>query len=290
MSEDAPNILEKARRRADSIIESRPAYEEMINFNMKIFETVKKAAEKNKNKVSGFDRKKAEKAIHAGKHVFEELDISFDFSSAGSTMTWVLETLKNSGGEVAGNATRLLDEQKFGGFDTDKFLESMLSEGAGDYIQDLAGRLEVDPMLLRLLAESSMRPLFEELSNLVKNEVDLEEWKKPSCPVCGNRPYISELRGKEGKRYLVCPMCGTDWQYTRMECVNCGNSEQDTLRFIYHEDVGLTQRAEVCDECKYYIKLLDYRDQSEPIIPEIEDWGTLHLDIMAEEQGYNRGQ
>ncbi|HBR22045.1 MAG TPA: hypothetical protein DD713_05685, partial [Nitrospiraceae bacterium] len=61
------------------------------------------------------------------------------------------------------------------------------------------------------------------------------------------------------------------------------------LRYFNTEADGKGYRVDVCEECKKYIKTIDLRELKEEVTPLIEDIGTLHLDIIAEKEGYKRG-
>jgi len=45
-----------------------------------------------------------------------------------------------------------------------------------------------------------------------------------TCPFCNARPVAGVLRGEGdgGKRWLLCSLCSTEWQYRRVLCPNCG--------------------------------------------------------------------
>jgi len=47
-------------------------------------------------------------------------------------------------------------------------------------------------------------------------------------------------------------------------------------------------RVDVCEKCKRYIKTIDTKEIGEEVIPLIEDIGTLHLDILAQKEGYKK--
>jgi FdhE protein len=79
------------------------------------------------------------------------------------------------------------------------------------------------------------------------------------------------------------------WRFKRVVCPFCGNDDSKKLRFFNTETDGKAYRVDVCEECKKYIKTIDLREVQEEVIPLIDDIGTLHLDIIAEKEGYKRG-
>jgi FdhE protein len=100
---------------------------------------------------------------------------------------------------------------------------------------------------------------------------------------------IGELRKDEGERFLLCSSCGFQWRFIRLKCPFCGNEDHEKLRHFHIEAEGKGYRVDVCEECKKYIKTIDIRELNMEVIPLVEDMGTLHLDIIAQNEGYKRG-
>jgi FdhE protein len=99
---------------------------------------------------------------------------------------------------------------------------------------------------------------------------------------------LKNEEGVEGARFLVCSSCGYEWRFMRLKCPFCENKEHERLRYFYIEKEGRAYRVDVCEKCKRYIKTLDTKELGEEVIPLIEDIGTLHLDILAQNEGYTR--
>jgi FdhE protein len=108
------------------------------------------------------------------------------------------------------------------------------------------------------------------------------------CPVCGQLPVAGVITaaGKApGTRYLHCGLCATAWNHVRAVCTGCGESKSLAL----HEIEGGTGavRAETCDECHGYAKML-YQDKDMDIEPMADDLASLGLDIMVSDAGWFR--
>jgi FdhE protein len=73
----------------------------------------------------------------------------------------------------------------------------------------------------------------------------------------------------------------------RLICAFCGNTDQESLRYLYSESEK-GYRIDVCGKCKKYLKTVDSREISHEIVPVVEDIATLHLDMVAEEEGYEK--
>lgn len=108
------------------------------------------------------------------------------------------------------------------------------------------------------------------------------------CPVCGGWPLASIRRTvaeTPGLRYLHCAFCASEWMHPRIQCVHCGSGEQ--LAYYGIEGSGVAIQAESCDACRTYLKRID-RDQSPDADPCADDLATLGLDVLMNEQGYQR--
>jgi len=139
--------------------------------------------------------------------------------------------------------------------------------------------------LLGLFVEESIRPALEMVAEKYAGVIKESQWSEGYCPVCGKEPKIGELREDEGFRYLFCSQCGCEWSFRRIKCPFCGNDDQQTLAYFTIEDEE-KYRVEVCNICKRYIKTVDFRKIKELANLDVEDIATLHLDILATEEGY----
>ncbi|MGY6215116.1 formate dehydrogenase accessory protein FdhE [Methylolobus aquaticus] len=108
------------------------------------------------------------------------------------------------------------------------------------------------------------------------------------CPACGSAPVSSVLLAggnTQGLRYLCCSLCSTQWNLPRIRCVWCGASGRIGYYHIQDADAGV--RAEACDDCKTYTKILD-QEKHPGLESFADDMATLGLDVMMAEAGYAR--
>ncbi|MEW6334859.1 MAG: formate dehydrogenase accessory protein FdhE [Thermodesulfobacteriota bacterium] len=140
--------------------------------------------------------------------------------------------------------------------------------------------------LVELFLEESLRPALEKVVQVHGRAVKKYDWSEGYCPICGREPKIGEIRDDEGTRYLYCNQCGFEWDYRRIKCPFCGNEEQQTLAYFTIEEDS-RYRVDVCNECKRYIKIVDFRDSKEKANMDVEDIATLHLDMLANDEGYD---
>lgn len=111
-------------------------------------------------------------------------------------------------------------------------------------------------------------------------------WQRAYCPVCGRPPVLAQLaRQAEGrKRYLVCDGCHTKWDYRRLGCVYCGNDDLQKMHILDTEKEPMV-RLDVCDACGSYLKTINKEDDG---IVYLQDWTTLHMDLLAENEGFTK--
>ncbi len=139
----------------------------------------------------------------------------------------------------------------------------------------------------RFIFLSFLNPFFS--LSAEREGMDIKNWLKERCPVCGFRPsvsYIMDTEDVEGGRYLSCVLCNTSWLYYRTKCPRCGNVEDDHFEYFYEEGNRYVQ-LHVCRKCNTYLKVIDLRIDG-LAVPHIDDLATLSLDLWAQQQGFER--
>ncbi|MGA1867241.1 MAG: formate dehydrogenase accessory protein FdhE [bacterium] len=125
------------------------------------------------------------------------------------------------------------------------------------------------------------------------SKMDPNDWKLSICPLCGGKPMMGEIKGEEGKKYLICSWCETVWLYRRVECPFCQNSAHDSLKYFSSTDLEIEEdlrlRVDMCEKCKKYLKTIDNKeDIFENKAFGLEDLLTLYLDLIAHKEGFER--
>jgi FdhE protein len=145
----------------------------------------------------------------------------------------------------------------------------------------------IDTASLLFLARSCLRPSVEGAAErLLLQHPPSQGWQKGYCLICGSLPALLTLEG-EGARHAHCSWCGTKWGLQRLQCPHCDNRSHTTLGYLYLEEEP-RYRIQYCELCRHYFKLLDARqDIDAPFVP-LEEWTTLHLDILAQKAGWNQ--
>jgi FdhE protein len=154
---------------------------------------------------------------------------------------------------------------------------------------NLAQGYTLDPALLYMLLHLSLAPFFWKMAGTLARKADLDQVPRGECPVCGDLPIMGFLRLEDGLRVLECSLCATRWGFPRIMCPFCRTTEQSKLKYIF-ADGDDSRRVYLCDSCGKYIKVSSSPgEKDEDFVLALEDLATAHLDLAAEERGYERG-
>jgi len=99
---------------------------------------------------------------------------------------------------------------------------------------------------------------------------------------------MAELTGEEGHRRLCCSSCFYTWPFKRIKCPSCGCEDAEKLSYFTAGE-GPT-RVDTCTACSRYIKTRDTRKGGQDVPLEVEDLLTIHLDLLASREGFERGK
>jgi FdhE protein len=170
-----------------------------------------------------------------------------------------------------------------------------LDEAAQESLADrvLAGTSLDDEAALVPFIGTALQTYFTRLAATLDVE-SVEHCDIPGiCPVCASRPVASVLRigGEQANlRYLVCSLCATEWNMSRIQCTSCDTDKGVKYLVLQADGDSKTEaaaRAETCDECKSYLKIF-YQEKDPHLDPTADDLATLALDLLVDEQGYAR--
>ena len=184
-------------------------------------------------------------------------------------------------------AERILAMPQFSAENLPKFLED-LREDHDSTLAELSEETGANRETLAFFVRILLTPFYENEAQRYGELLRETHRGSGACPVCGNPPGMARLRQEDGKRVLQCSLCRAEWDFSRIGCPFCGNTDQATLRYFYLDgDPG--HRVNVCEQCKKYIKTSDGKALGRPVILQVEDVATLPLDHLAAEEGYTAG-
>jgi FdhE protein len=140
---------------------------------------------------------------------------------------------------------------------------------------------------LGFLAYASLRPIFEAYFAGCRPHVGGGTWELGVCPLCGAPPGFADI-GEGGQRLLACHACGTRWPFSRLTCPYCGSRRPEEVMRLQAEDKDEGYVIAACTGCRGYLKELDRRLRFNAGSALVEDWGSPHLDLVAQRKEYWR--
>ena len=146
----------------------------------------------------------------------------------------------------------------------------------------MRGWFEQQPALdIEMLGEVlgwAARPYLRRTAEVLRQRVSLDGWTERICPVCAAEPEFSVIT-TSGDRQLVCGRCHVRWGFSAIACPYCGNDDRTRIKSMATPD-GI-YRVMICAPCGRYIKALDTRKSSRPLMPYVDLIATLPLDAAV---------
>ena len=209
----------------------------------------------------------------------------FDRDAARGLMLRLARGLSEAGLAVMSPIRTALEEDRLNPAE----LLGHVAEGDYPFVAARAGDLALSSPLLWTLAQSALkvalRAWCRDLAPLVR---PVDDWENARCYLCGAPAALGELRANGQARYLRCGQCGADWLHRRLRCIYCGNEDPCGLGVLYPEGRRESERVEVCNKCRGYIKVVASFSPASPEELAVLDLSTLYLDGFAQGQGYLR--
>ena len=151
-----------------------------------------------------------------------------------------------------------------------------------------AEQLEIPAALLEYVCATALASGLQQWRQQAE-DLPLDDWQEGFCPVCGGAPAMGELTGEEGTKQLHCSICACQWTIPRLQCSSCGNTESDSLAYFTAEgEAGY--RVDICRKCSSYLKVVDSRELGGDLPMDVEDLNTMHLDLLAQKEGFAKGK
>lgn len=213
-------------------------------------------------------------------------EMAVDAGSAASFLAGVVDVMARVGREGDVPLGRLRAALTDGALDPAPLFAACLRRERGA-LEGCAAGLDIPAPLLEFVIEAALKTALERFADSLEPAL-FEGWGEGYCPVCGSRPGMAELAGEEGKRFLCCSACSHNWPFTRIKCASCGCEEPEKLS--YFEAGEGPVRVDVCRTCSRYIKTRDSRKGHAGVPLDAEDLATIHLDLLASREGFERGK
>ena len=273
-------ILKETLKTIEQYKNMNPHYVELLDILEEILILREEARRSMRDDIFNVDETLVQKKLEGGLPLIDFEKNDFDLSEPRN---YFISLLKVAEKRTPEETKEIIERLEDGTIDYAKMICDSFSTPSYDEAEDDDEENVFD--LLGFLIEESLRPALEVISEKYGKFIEASEWSEGYCPICSREPKIGELKDEEGRRYLFCSQCGLEWPYKRIKCPFCGNEDQQALAYFTIEDEE-KYRVDVCNECKRYIKMVDLRNTKEEVNLDIEDIATLHLDILANDEGY----
>jgi FdhE protein len=209
---------------------------------------------------------------------------SLPIDATGFTQRW-LALCDILAGQVGKEPTRALAAAMRQGDLSTQELAGWVLAGQVAALHSRADVLGLDGELAATVLRWTLFPLFTQLQQALSPRLPSESWPHGFCPICGSWPILGEFRGLEQVRFLRCGLCAAAWEFPRLRCPFCDNTDHRQLGYL-HQDGDEGKRAATCDACHGYVKMVTALTPLTPPRLLVADVATLHLDLIASERGY----
>lgn len=275
--------LEQTEEHIERLKKNIPAYAELLDFYGKIMGELRIA--KPQIDAVPFHQSEEVRKIQTkeGFPLLNKSDFILDIPASIKIFESVVDIAKKATSKMKENVQKIEKAVKDGTLHREKLLENHFDSA---YLDEVTTLLNLDRAILYFLIHTSLRPSIHANVEKLRDQIDLKNWQRGYCPICGSLPQMCELKG-EGQRYFQCSFCDFQWASERLKCPFCENRDHEKLHYFYAEGQE-AHRVDLCDKCKQYIKTVDSRTIGYEPDLNLEDIITIHLDILASEKGFKR--
>ena len=281
------STLRKSLQTIEDYKMASPHYNELLDILGEILILREEYRNNMKDSIFSVDEKIIAQKMEGGLPLVDFTGGIFDLTRPQEYFNSLITIAEKKMPEDAKNILGIIKDQQF---DWEKMIRASFDNTEEEPIvenKNNSDETEENLDLIDLFVEESLRPELEYVADKYGAIVAKSRWTEGYCPICGKEPKIGEIRGdEEGQRYLFCHQCGYKWNFLRIKCPFCGNEEQHSLAYFAVEGEE-RHRVDVCNKCRRYIKIVELPKTAGEINLDVEDIATLHLDMLAYEEGYN---
>ena len=228
---------------------------------------------------------RAQRSAH-GFSLVSPAELSIDRDQLAAFLTGIVGVLKQHGREGDEPLHRIAVSLASGELDPGPMVTAILERRRAP-LDEASLALNVPAPLLEYVFEIPLKAALELCAAGIGDDA-FPQWQENFCPICGARPAMAEFAGEEGHRRLCCSACAYTWSFRRIKCPSCGCEDADQLSYFTAGE-GAT-RVDTCRACSRYIKTRDARKGGGEVPLEVEDLLTIHLDLLASREGFERGK
>lgn len=212
--------------------------------------------------------------------VIPQLSLAIDPDRYKNVLLQLFSLIKEQRNELAGDLNKM--EQTLTSDMAQRWFQEAVAVNEYYFVQ-YAKEHNLPEWLPFYAAENGVRPFLRKITTEIASVLKKAENHR-GCPSCGEPARLAVINEK-GKKELVCPRCHWTWQDKKIKCAHCGTDKPGRIEVLKIEK---EEKAEVhvCLDCKGYTKVMDTRSMLKRESPGMMDINTIHLDYIAQENGY----
>lgn len=280
-SEKGENMFSSLSNHIEQLIRQRPYCEDILRSYDALLSAMSSEEPELPDVIT--ENRLQQVKVAEGFPLFQKEDLPVDSGSGANVFLRFLEHLRLSEGEEGKKFEKALTVFQEIPTLFKELFEAIL-KGDREALDSISDRTGLENERLDFLATTALKPSLYALRTAFSRELDKTVWNHGYCPFCGSGPDMAYL-DKTGKRHLHCGFCGEEWPYPRLNCPFCRNDDHGTLGY-FHSDDEKGFRVDFCRKCERYIKTVDRRLLESETPMELENLATLHLDIIANKEGF----
>jgi FdhE protein len=240
-------------------------------------------AEPTQEPLPTIEPEKAANKLATGVPLLRDEPVSLDARAFVRRWQRITEALQKRRPDAAAVQTALANGKLDPGW-----LTTELLAGRTQTVHERVEELQLDVPLTASVLWLSLFPVLCHLRSGLESLHQGVGWREGFCPTCGAWPKLGEFRGLEQTRFLRCGLCADAWEFPRLRCPFCGNTEHRQIGYLHVEGEETQYRAATCEACRHYVKMLATLGALPAPRLLIADLATVHLDLAAAERGYTQ--
>ena len=281
--------LKALNRRAEAILQARPAYKEMVDFYLTVFRRQIEWRDRLAVHPEEVTVEQARECLRKGTVLGECYDPGIASESLLNLWAEMKEIFRRGNDVLRRAMEKIDDDEKTDGFVSAAWLTEQRPDRS-ELVADAARQIGIDESVLATLVRAVTFPHWERVAQSWLPPGRLDEWKRFRCPTCGGVPGLADIRaernGRDGdspvtRRLMHCPFCGSSWPVPTLDCPNCGSTKEGDAKYFFTADEP-EWRIDFCKTCQHYVKVIDGEKVSGPIHVGLELLTATHLDVIAQ--------
>ena len=286
MTADLDDLYQLMTDRLTLLRQERTELEEILAFYAKVLAAQQQTQQQTAIPEIDLPEERLRLKVEEGFPLIDRGDFQVDRDSSRELFRRICHLSMEENPVVAAAGQTLLEAMDSGELDLVKLSAAVLQNDT-EVMEAVANDLDVTIPVVQALTKLSLQPSLLASVQAVAQRAAIDDWQYGYCPVCGGLPAMAALVGEEGKRKALCSFCGHFWQLPRLKCPFCSTDKQEDLRYFHGEGDDL-YRVYVCEQCRGYLKVMDTREGGDARTLAVDDVASGHLDLLAEEEGYQR--